>query len=60
LPKAYVVKSDEANAKSEEGVLRSIHRHVQDHKAHYKWLKGGISFIGAIPKSPSDKICDAY
>jgi 4-coumarate--CoA ligase len=25
-------------------------------KAQYKWLKGGIEFIDAIPKNPSGKL----
>ena len=28
----------------------------EEHTARYKWLKGGIVFVDAIPKSPSGKI----
>ena len=55
LPKAYVVKSAAATGSDEE-VARAIAKHVEEHKARHKWLKGGIDFIPAIPKSPSGKI----
>ncbi|KAH7148196.1 hypothetical protein EDB81DRAFT_855975 [Dactylonectria macrodidyma] len=56
LPKAFVVKSALVQSESDEKVSQEIHKHFKDHKAHYKWLKGGIEFIEAIPKSPSGKI----
>ncbi|KAJ4168523.1 hypothetical protein NW754_010441 [Fusarium falciforme] len=55
-PKAYVVKSSSAKQKPEDNVTKDIHRHVEEHKARYKWLKGGVEFIDAIPKSPTGKI----
>ncbi|EEU38709.1 uncharacterized protein NECHADRAFT_45761 [Fusarium vanettenii 77-13-4] len=55
-PKAYVVKSSGAKKESEDNVTKDIHRHVEQHKARYKWLKGGVEFIEAIPKSPTGKI----
>ena len=36
--------------------LQSIQKHVEEHKARYKWISGGIEFIDEIPKSPSGKI----
>ncbi|KAI2637667.1 acetyl-CoA synthetase-like protein [Hypomontagnella submonticulosa] len=56
VPKAFVVKSASAASKSDEEVARDICKWVEDHKARYKWLKGGVEFIDAIPKSPSGKI----
>ncbi|KAH8659630.1 hypothetical protein BGZ61DRAFT_465245 [Ilyonectria robusta] len=56
VPKAYVVKASEAQGKSDSDVTAAIHKHVEDHKARHKWLKGGIEFIDVIPKSPSGKI----
>lgn len=56
VPKAYVVKSTEAGQKSDDEVTKSINKHVEEHKARHKWLKGGIEFIDIIPKSPSGKI----
>ncbi|KAB5547282.1 hypothetical protein GE09DRAFT_206609 [Coniochaeta sp. 2T2.1] len=55
-PKAFVVKAPSRVGKSDEEVAAEICKHVQDHKAKYKWLKGGVEFIDAIPKSPSGKI----
>ncbi|KAI1809901.1 acetyl-CoA synthetase-like protein [Poronia punctata] len=56
VPKAYVVKSASVAGKSDEEVTRDICKYVEEHKARYKWLKGGVEFIDAIPKSPSGKI----
>jgi acyl-CoA synthetase (AMP-forming)/AMP-acid ligase II len=55
-PKAFIVKAASVAAKPEEEVVREICKHVEDHKARYKWLKGGVEFIDVIPKSPSGKI----
>lgn len=55
IPKAIVVKSPSAGD-DEEATVQSIKKHVEDHKARHKWLKGGVKFIDAIPKSPSGKI----
>ncbi|KAI1454058.1 acetyl-CoA synthetase-like protein [Annulohypoxylon moriforme] len=56
VPKAFVVKSAMAKSRPDAEVAREINRWVEDHKARYKWLKGGIEFIDVIPKSPSGKI----
>ncbi|KAI1827679.1 hypothetical protein F4861DRAFT_329985 [Xylaria intraflava] len=56
VPKAFVVKSAAAAHEPDEAVARAIAKHVEDHKARYKWLKGGVEFIDAVPKSPSGKI----
>lgn len=56
VPKAYVVKSRLTTGESDDVVKERIIKHVQDHKARYKWLKGGVEFIDVIPKSPSGKI----
>ncbi|PGH32859.1 ribosome assembly protein SQT1 [[Emmonsia] crescens] len=55
LPKAFVVKSPAAGG-DDAATIRSIQRHVEEHKARHKWLKGGVEFIDVIPKSPSGKI----
>lgn len=55
VPKAIVVKSVSAGP-DDEATVESIKKHVQDHKARHKWLKGGVEFIDIIPKSPSGKI----
>lgn len=58
VPKAFVVKSPAVAGErlSDEEITQAICKHVEDHKAHYKWLKGGVVFIEAVPKSPSGKI----
>lgn len=56
VPKAYVVKSAAYASKPDEETIREICKHVEDHKARYKWLKGGVAFVDVIPKSPSGKI----
>lgn len=56
VPKAFVVKAGAYASKAEEEVVRSILKHVEEHKAPYKWIKGGVEFMDEIPKSPSGKI----
>jgi acyl-coenzyme A synthetase/AMP-(fatty) acid ligase len=56
VPKAFVVKTPAYAKKSDDEVAKEISKWVQDHKASYKWLRGGVEFIDIIPKSPSGKI----
>lgn len=56
VPKAFVVKAAAASGKSDQDIIRAVSEHVEKHKARYKWLKGGVEFIDAVPKSPSGKI----
>lgn len=56
VPKAFVVKDPAFADKPEDEVSRAILKHVEEHKASYKWIKGGIEFIEIVPKSPSGKI----
>ncbi|KAI8664708.1 hypothetical protein NCS56_00904500 [Fusarium sp. Ph1] len=56
VPKAFIVKASETSGKHDDEVVASINKHVEEQKAKYKWLKGGIEFIDVIPKSPSGKI----
>lgn len=57
VPKAYVVKSNSVGIEDNDRmVMREIRKHVEEHKARHKWLKGGVEFIDVIPKSPSGKI----
>ncbi|KAB8218721.1 hypothetical protein BDV33DRAFT_192525 [Aspergillus novoparasiticus] len=55
VPKAIVVKSASAD-KDDEKTIQAIKKYVEEHKARHKWLKGGIRFVEAVPKSPSGKI----
>ncbi|EGC46875.1 AMP dependent CoA ligase [Histoplasma capsulatum var. duboisii H88] len=55
VPKAYVVKA--INAPGDDHIfIRDISKHVSDHKARYKWLRGGVEVIDVIPKTASGKI----
>ncbi|KAK6580225.1 hypothetical protein PZA11_007247 [Diplocarpon coronariae] len=57
VPKAFIVKSASVGLEDNDRMLaREITKHVSDHKARHKWLKGGVEFIDVIPKSPSGKI----
>ncbi|KAL8857672.1 MAG: hypothetical protein Q9178_005837 [Gyalolechia marmorata] len=57
LPKAFVVKSSSVGLEEHDRMLvRRIQKHVENHKAKHKWLKGGVMFVPEIPKSPSGKI----
>lgn len=57
VPKAFVVKAPSVGLEENDRILaRQIQKHVEEHKARYKWITGGIEFIDAIPKSPSGKI----
>ena len=54
VPRAYVVLKVDA----EKGVktANNITQWVQAKVARHKWLRGGVSFVDEIPKSPSGKI----
>ena len=51
LPRAYVVKGEKSSATDKD-----INGYLQDKVSKYKWLAGGVEFIGAIPKAASGKI----
>jgi len=45
VPKAFVVKSSSVGLEDNDRmVAREIAKHVQEHKARHKWLKGGVEF----------------
>jgi acyl-CoA synthetase (AMP-forming)/AMP-acid ligase II len=51
FPKAYVVLKPNTISSPQE-----ITDHVKIHASPHKWLRGGVEFIDAIPKSASGKI----
>ncbi|KAI1812394.1 acetyl-CoA synthetase-like protein [Poronia punctata] len=51
LPRAYIVPSPTVKVTEEE-----IAKWMQTRVIRYKWLKGGVKFIEAVPKNPSGKI----
>ncbi|KAK9442968.1 phenylacetyl-CoA ligase [Metarhizium brunneum] len=56
VPKAFVVRARESDGRSAEEVAAAVCQHVERHKARHKWLRGGVQFVDAIPKSASGKI----
>ncbi|KAF5615764.1 phenylacetyl ligase [Fusarium sp. NRRL 25303] len=56
IPKAFIVPATSGQALSSQDLSSSIKKHVEEHKAKYKWLRGGIEFAQALPKTPSGKI----
>ncbi|KAH9964240.1 amp dependent CoA ligase [Russula dissimulans] len=62
LPLAYVVLHPHAAVRAAsstaeaEAIKAEISKYVSDVKVQYKWLKGGVEFIDAIPKNPSGKL----
>jgi len=51
LPTAFIVKKPDHNVTAEE-----LSQHVANHLISYKWLRGGVIFVDAIPRAPSGKI----
>lgn len=54
VPRAFVVlgKGVKEGKETEEELLK----YVEEQVAKHKWIRGGIVFVEAIPKSPSGKI----
>jgi len=50
VPKAFVVKSAKANSLEDSPriLMREIQKHVEEHKARHKWLKGGVEFVDEV------------
>lgn len=60
-PRAFVVPRQtellkDGNRQGLEALAGELKELVEKRTAKYKWLKGGIVFVEAIPKSPSGKI----
>ncbi|KAI1123714.1 AMP-binding enzyme [Nemania abortiva] len=51
LPRAYIVPNPALKVTEKE-----IAKWMETRVTRYKWLKGGVKFIDAIPKNPSGKI----
>ncbi|KAI9452564.1 phenylacetyl-CoA ligase [Lactarius psammicola] len=62
LPLAYIVLHPPAAVRAASSTAESdalkaeLSKYVSDVKVQYKWLKGGVEFIDAIPKNPSGKL----
>ncbi|KAI2605382.1 uncharacterized protein GGS25DRAFT_504888 [Hypoxylon fragiforme] len=55
-PRAYVVAAGDKTEKELTALAFQLRDVVEKQTAKYKWLKGGLVFVKAIPKSPSGKI----
>ncbi|KAI0003772.1 hypothetical protein BJV74DRAFT_793389 [Russula compacta] len=60
-PRVYRATSPAAvraasSAAEAEAIKADLSKYVSDVKVQYKWLKGGVEFIDAIPKNPSGKL----
>ncbi|KAF5317551.1 hypothetical protein D9619_013140 [Psilocybe cf. subviscida] len=57
VPRAWVVLSDLGKSKEwgREKVIKELERWHQENLSKYKWLRGGIEVVDAIPKSPTGK-----
>ena len=54
LPKAFIVKSSSVGLEENDRMLmRKIQKHVEEHKARHKWLKGGKLRILQDPNPPN-------
>jgi hypothetical protein len=57
-PKAYIVKANPLSMsvslknKNDEELKQDIAKYVEEKKARYKRLRGGVQFTNQIPKSP--------
>ncbi|KAL9105955.1 MAG: hypothetical protein Q9227_008948 [Pyrenula ochraceoflavens] len=59
VPKAFIVLAPHDRGQyfqTQSELAEEIEEYVREEKARHKWLKGGIEFVDAIPKSPSGKI----
>jgi 4-coumarate--CoA ligase len=54
LPKAFVVLKE--GTKGTKKLVGEIQKWVEERKARYKCLRGGIEFVDVIPKTASGKI----
>lgn len=59
VPKAFVILAPHDRGQffqTPAELTKELDEYVKQEKSHYKWLRGGIEFVDAIPKSPSGKI----
>ncbi|KAG2123812.1 hypothetical protein DEU56DRAFT_983721 [Suillus clintonianus] len=56
IPRAWIVLSPAGAALGEREVVARLDAWVQERLSRYKWLRGGIGIVQAIPKSPTGKV----
>ncbi|SCV68707.1 BQ2448_828 [Microbotryum intermedium] len=58
-PRAYVVPTDKGHllgGAGAEAFAHALRQHIESKAAPYKWLRGGVVIIDAVPKSAAGKI----
>ncbi|KAG1849898.1 hypothetical protein DFJ58DRAFT_729363 [Suillus subalutaceus] len=56
VPRAWIVLSPAGMALGEKEVMARLDAWVQARLSRYKWLRGGITCVETIPKSPTGKV----
>jgi len=56
IPRAWVVLSPAGAALGDKEVVAQLDVWVEKQLSRYKWLRGGIGIVEAIPKSPTGKV----
>ncbi|KAG1882793.1 hypothetical protein F4604DRAFT_1678286 [Suillus subluteus] len=56
IPRAWIVLSPAGAALGEKVVVTRLNAWVQERLSRYKWLRGGIGIVEAIPKLPTGKV----
>ena len=56
LPRAWIVLSPAGRRVGEEEVKTRLDNWVKERLSKFKWLRGGIEVVDAIPKSPTGKV----
>ncbi|KAK7682380.1 hypothetical protein QCA50_014585 [Cerrena zonata] len=56
LPRAFIVLSEKGKKVSVEQTMQEMTKWVEDNLSRYKWLKGGVEIIDAVPKNPTGKV----
>ncbi|KAG5642539.1 hypothetical protein DXG03_002577 [Asterophora parasitica] len=56
VPRAWVVLSDAGKKLGADAIIRELETWHQENLSKYKWLRGGIEVVQAIPKSPTGKV----
>nr|GAT49526.1 predicted protein [Mycena chlorophos] len=55
VPHAWVILSDAGKRKGEKETIRVLLKWHEEQLSRYKWLRGGIEVVKAIPKTPTGK-----
>jgi acyl-CoA synthetase (AMP-forming)/AMP-acid ligase II len=56
VPRAWIVLSPAGTVLGEKEVIARLDAWVQERLSRYKWLRGGITCVEMIPKSPTGKV----